>query len=539
MQSANPPSNPVNGAPRPLGSLSATSSEIIVASHPQQSPRRQPGLNGNDQQISFGKIQQGLQGQVGNETEKIQQLNARIAELEELVEKQRMTISNQSRAIAHPRSARNQQQQQSVGYPVTPHRQAGSGMMTSPSPSVHETPYSVRTQPVGAGLYMQSPPKFDLHGVLNGAQTAKSNHSGSPAGRVQPFGGDKVEFVTAPAAPSVPAIAPAPAPVSMPAIAPASMAVVAVDTPSPHPLPKLPLGPESYFDNEKYTADLVARFHKLWKRTEAFGGKYANTPNPYKDGALDKTVKDLLARVSDKVGPSGFLPDCTARYLLVAKAINFYLVNDLLKVNAAKGFKNSVDAEIGRIKKQLQPGEYSLPACCSVADDVDTPEMIRQLIVIATASQLYQVKKSAKFAEFCKRKVKEHMNQFWQLISPLTSDNSNRVYKELAAILSDAQFLAIDMYSAPFEYKFEFAENDELFDPTTMVNRDPVFTRDPKVLKNSDARVRLGFSPSIHIRSNAAMTTELKLVYMGHVLLRRRTSEFKSARFTEDGLVLS
>lgn len=63
--------------------------------------------------------------------------------------------------------------------------------------------------------------------------------------------------------------------------------------------------------------------------------------------------------VSDRQGASSLLGSPATRFFLVAKAINAFLVHDVLKVTIIKGFDAQADMEIGGIKKQLFPGTPS------------------------------------------------------------------------------------------------------------------------------------------------------------------------------------
>ena len=118
--------------------------------------------------------------------------------------------------------------------------------------------------------------------------------------------------------------------------------------------------PIAYFDIATCIAEFSSRFRELWAKTELFGQVHANTPNVYKDSQLDRQVKNYVMSVSDKHGASSLLGSSETRFFLVAKAINAFLVREVLKITVVKGFDTAADSEIGNIKKQLFPGQWPI-----------------------------------------------------------------------------------------------------------------------------------------------------------------------------------
>lgn len=68
--------------------------------------------------------------------------------------------------------------------------------------------------------------------------------------------------------------------------------------------------------------------------------------------------------VSDRNGASSLLGSPATRFFLAAKAVNAFLVREVLKVTIIRGFDVQADAEIGGIKKQLFPGEFPSTTFC-------------------------------------------------------------------------------------------------------------------------------------------------------------------------------
>jgi len=270
---------------------------------------------------------------IAQDTVLIGGLQDKIVELEALVQKQKVTISNQSKTISDPRLNRKhqqQQQQQTPGcgngaiVPMTPQRHAqGRGQCQGLSP--FESPYSARSGFSGASgasgvgvEYLPPPPMFDVDG--NGfVPMFPGQYQGQPSPAVNPL--------------PVPSI----------------WDPLAWSNGSPYTV--------AYLEPTACITEFSSRLRELWTKTELFGQVHANVPSVYKDSHLDKRVKEYIMSVSDRQGASSLLGSPATRFFLVAKAINAFLVHDVLKVTIIKGFDEQADMEIGGIKKQLFPGE--------------------------------------------------------------------------------------------------------------------------------------------------------------------------------------
>lgn len=233
--------------------------------------------------------------QIMRDNTAIQKLEAKIVELEELVQKQKTTISNQSKTIADPKGLRKKQS--GALLPVTPHRQVSN------RPSF-DTPFSNRAPNSShSGVFDLPPPRFDLQ---------SATRPQSVLGHVSP----------------------------------------ATSLPSSH------------IDFGSISSQFASRFQELWLKIERFGQIHANVPNVYNDSHIEKRIKEYIMAVSDQSNASFLLGSNVTRFLLFAKAINFYLVRDILKITIIKGFNAAADTEIGNIKKCLFPGE--VPLCLMI-----------------------------------------------------------------------------------------------------------------------------------------------------------------------------
>ena len=149
--------------------------------------------------------------------------------------------------------------------------------------------------------------------------------------------------------------------------------------------------------------------------------------------------------------------------------------------------------------------------------------VVRHSLLIAMAHHIQAVVNKPKFSEFNKNNTHSYMDKLWMLIGPLTHDPLNQhqvVWVDLHDILTEAQALAIDLYSLPFEYSFKFHAVNDIFEPGSMVNCDQFNDGGPQTLKKDNTLVRLGVTPTIRISDNSTSPADVRLVGLAKVLLR-------------------
>ncbi|UCK58288.1 hypothetical protein AFCA_001150 [Aspergillus flavus] len=226
------------------------------------------------------------------------------------------------------------------------------------------------------------------------------------------------------------------------------------------------------------------------------------------DSQLNPRVKEYVMSISNKIHASTLLGNPCTRPCVVAKAINFYLVHEILQPTVVKGFDAQVDVEINQIQEHLT---------------IETPAVVRHSLLIAIAHHIQTVVNKPEFSECNKNNTHSYMEKLWLLIGPLTHDPLNQyqvVWMDLQDILTEAQALAIDLYSLPFEYSFRFPAVNEIFEPGTMVNCDQFVGGIPQALRKDNTLVRLGVTPIISISDNSTSPADVRLVGLAKVLLR-------------------
>ncbi|KAB8249059.1 hypothetical protein BDV35DRAFT_390394 [Aspergillus flavus] len=387
--------------------------------------------------------------------ETISRQRVRILDLEDLVRKQKTTISNQSKAIADPKRVRMLQSTIPMPiFPLTPTQQRP--IVRSPSSS---TPSSASSY--SPSVHTLPPPAFDLP-------------ASTPQGKLLSLGENSKTSLSCKRG-------------SLP------MSICSLG---------------SSFDTETVIRLISTRLQSLFSRTQKFGHMYTNFPSIQFDSQLNPRVKEYVMSISNKIHASTLLGNPCTRPCVVAKAINFYLVHEILQPTVVKGFDAQVDVEINQIQEHLT---------------IETPAVVRHSLLIAIAHHIQTVVNKPEFSECNKNNTHSYMEKLWLLIGPLTHDPLNQyqvVWMDLQDILTEAQALAIDLYSLPFEYSFRFPAVNEIFEPGTMVNCDQFVGGIPQALRKDNTLVRLGVTPIISISDNSTSPADVRLVGLAKVLLR-------------------
>lgn len=241
-------------------------------------------------QIELGEV---LNKATHDQTQ-IAQLQGKIEEQDDLIQKQRMTICTQSKAISNPKLLQ-------AGTPGSPQKRSSHNNLL-------ETPHSNQRH----GIFDRTPPV----GEVSGHPTSRNSRLGTGSHRrdLPPVSPTKGSFLPPPTN--------------------GSMMMIAEDP----------------------TSELSSAFQSLWLKIETFGHLHANFPDVQRDSRLEQKVKQVLMSVSDQSTASFLLNNSASRFFLVAKVINNLLTRDVLKLSVIKGFDAAGDSEIGQIKRQIFPG---------------------------------------------------------------------------------------------------------------------------------------------------------------------------------------
>lgn len=247
---------------------------------------------------------------------RIEELERELQEKSELVEKQKVTIKNQSQALSNPKTY---QQAQGPRQPyMTP---------TRTHASTPQHPNTAQQKQLGP------PPTFDPtpngHSIPNGPRS----QSTQPKLTIRPSS-------TAPSDPFGPSATPrvdrarSQDPPSQVRPSVTSTALVLVGK-----------SPE--------TDGFTTKFASLFQKSERFAYCYANVPNVTLDARLHTAVKDALIAASNETTAYPLLRQSTTRYFLLSALINRWLVFNILKLEVFESSSRDIVLQIREERNQV------------------------------------------------------------------------------------------------------------------------------------------------------------------------------------------
>ncbi|OKL63681.1 hypothetical protein UA08_01037 [Talaromyces atroroseus] len=238
------------------------------------------------------------------------------------------------------------------------------------------------------------------------------------------------------------------------------------------------------FEFETKAAEFGTRFLSLWAKSDQFAKTYGMNFKELNPHQLDACLKDHMMLDGDADVAMQYLNNSVLRPLYVAKVINFYLCKRVLKyTEIVRGFDSIVDVEIANLKRMIVH---------------DTPPVARHSILARIADQVNFVRQQPNFKNFCQGSKDGHGYQLRALLDPLLLHRGREsvAHDLLIELIADAQKIALDLYSCPFDARLHFPEVGEGYDPTCMV-----------ILDSSDSRygitqVRMSVTPFVRLGLN-------------------------------------
>ncbi|ODH41141.1 hypothetical protein ACO22_01441 [Paracoccidioides brasiliensis] len=429
--------------------------------------------------------------------EAMHDMERRIIELEDIIEKQRMTINLQSRTISGPGPAipRTKPRAMSCGFSTPEHH-----------PFNQEGPRVSHFQHV----FSQPPPKFGLASLQTQANAPAFGRIQAPPTSIAPAaaaaaggGGGSAAFMSPIDRLNafLPPLVPSPA-VEEKLVAMSSLPAVA---------PEGSMVMEAASLNGK---DFAAMLKALFKKTETFGQTYVSTSDATVDNAIDPDIQGFLQACSHPSALPTFQRDPKSRTLLLIKAINLYLVIKVLHICVLFGFDTTADSEIEQMLDLVFPAASA---------------NVRVIFYEAIRLQVNRIRNKPLFCNFYNKRKSENAKSLFGYIQHLVQRNHPTIWGDFVELIEEAHSLAIIMFSGPYEFHMRFAEVGDLFDMKTMCTRKTggiCDTMDPRTLMKGCYRVKLGIAPTIVFRDNAAPGTDaMPAIFVGDVLLMPPGSE--------------
>ena len=152
----------------------------------------------------------------------------------------------------------------------------------------------------------------------------------------------------------------------------------------------------------------------------------------------------------------------------------------------------------------------------------DTPAAVRHLLLSHMASEIRDLRDNPAFASFFSTLCRTRANDLWSIVKPMMHQKTSQDWDDLLYLVVEAHNVAGAMFTGPYEWKIDFPNVNDLFQPSRMINQDP-FIRgiNPQELEVRGVVVRLGVSPFVSFRSSSnKMEMETTNVHMANVLIK-------------------
>ena len=151
----------------------------------------------------------------------------------------------------------------------------------------------------------------------------------------------------------------------------------------------------------------------------------------------------------------------------------------------------------------------------------DTPTMVKHQILTDISIEKKQIIKKNSFLAFLETRIRSQCDKLWSILRPLMHQATARDWEDLADMMRQAYYLASDMATTPYLWRFEFAAIGARFQSPAMVSRDPyVMVASDEELAKKGYPVRLGYVPAVILRDNEAGVVRIANITRQKVILK-------------------
>ena len=483
-------------------------------------------------QRSFSKTQNELQTLITNRSQtpmstadsinnarEIRALEARLMEmaeeisrLKETIEKQRITIANQSKTISQPK----------VPY-VTPGRGMGPGQTSSFGDSQPNFPpppqplYSTDANPNPSSFHQGAPDQtHSFPGVDNqspygqqqssfyGANVHRSgsssgipsqplptsSHQGQPSYFVNAFGSpeSRLQNNRTPgyhpsAVPSSNGSGSKQSPAQM--LGPPSRGTPALNSSEHSRAPSA----DNSLALTKARSDVREQepkesFSKLMNLAQLYAFNHVNTPSTHKDNGMPKAIKERLLKAASPTTAFTLMSTPYTRFYLVTKVIVQWLLKNVFKYDAFSGLDHKIDSQIDGLRASIYHS---------------TPAQVHFQILTNIAQQITQLARHTKFEDYLQHVARERSSQLWAVVKPMMHQKTARDWEDLLTLVTEAHKIAVKMFSCADEFRFEIPPVGTQFQPEIMMARD--HHQGDQQQDRGTPTIRLGITPHVTVRS--------------------------------------
>lgn len=251
-------------------------------------------------------------------------------------------------------------------------------------------------------------------------------------------------------------------------------------------------------------------FTSFFNKTETWARNYTNVPHTDRDKLLPDALLSTLQKQSHPELVDELLGSDATRYFLVAKILNSWISNDILRPQVFHGFSHEYDKTIWSFHEGLKE---------------HTPVHVRAALMVAAADLAREMRNKPEFQAWMDARALNKARILWARVRALyaVGKNEAQAWDDMVYFVREAHRVSILMAITPLSYRLTYpvVGPESFFNPRSMLNRDNEIHGDPVSLEKQHMRVRLGISPVVVVTSFIGTSIAPRTVHYSNVLLRR------------------
>lgn len=259
-------------------------------------------------------------------------------------------------------------------------------------------------------------------------------------------------------------------------------------------------------DSGASDVEFPTELDQLFKLSETWARNFANVPDMARDKSLPTALADLFCKYSAPHLAFGLLSSPSTRYFLIAKLINKWMTNEVLRLSMVKGYSAATDDEFSQVKR---------------ASERDSSTHIQRACMAVVAGVVKDIQAAPNYQAWLQHSVDSRFKHLWKAVSPLLAPGADTAQEDLRYLVTEAHRVGLKILSVPVRVSFDYIEAGPhiYFEPSSMLNRDTTLKGDPKSWKRQQLRVRLGITPVVVTTDFMGDAIVPKTVHLANVLL--------------------
>ncbi|KAL8999856.1 MAG: hypothetical protein Q9169_001397 [Polycauliona sp. 2 TL-2023] len=258
----------------------------------------------------------------------------------------------------------------------------------------------------------------------------------------------------------------------------------------------------------------ASELNSLFLRIEEYCRTYLDLAIDNTDDQWQEKIACDVVEESSVTHVNNIANSSQVRHLLLLRHIIVWMINHYFHARMAKGFSAETDRKMHDIRSQVKE---------------DNPIGLVRTLAQAEAKTIGEIAGASGFDSWragqIRRDVEIMTTRLQEAIVP-RAPSPPPLGKALEAVLAEGWRVGFRMVTCvdKFNFTFPIATPDTKFDPRVMLNRDPFITGPPTELERRGARVALGVTPHITVKSLLTAKMEERSVHMANVLLNWSTA---------------